>query len=148
MTSTPGNWSFGSHHCTMISHLWPSVLPCAGQLPPCWFWPGYTGEAYSSWCRTNVLYAVWRTCMPWCLVWIFLRTKPRVLLAFCGHVLDMCIPMKVMADFQFYSLKDLAMQNMLVPNWGTGPGNMQNLAFTRIIYYSTVFVRSVPVKRS
>ena len=76
-----GNWSSGSHYSTMSSHLWPNVLPCTGQLPPCWYWPGIltpyslTGEAYSSWGDTSVLYAVW--CMPWCLVWIFLRTESR-----------------------------------------------------------------------
>ena len=43
MTSTPGNWSFGSHCCAMTSPLWPSVLLWTGQLLPCWYWPGYKG---------------------------------------------------------------------------------------------------------
>ena len=52
----------------------------------------------------------------------------------CGHVLDVCFPIKGMTDFQsqilsmIYCPKNLSMQNILVPNWGTGPGNMQNLA--------------------
>ena len=95
MTSTPENWSPGSHYCTRSSHLWPSVLPCAGQLPPCWHGL-HTGKAYSSSCHFSVLYAVLR--MPWWLSLNISAYKAKDSISLCGQVLDMCIPIKVMLN--------------------------------------------------
>ena len=41
-----------------------------------------------------------------------------------------------------YCLKNLAMQNIRVPNWGKDPGNMQNLAFTWIEFHFRIFFPS------
>ena len=144
MTSTPGNWSSGSQNCTKSSHLWPIVLRlsllCAEQLPPYWYWPGYKGSIQgrapyregilklgpNSRGRTSVLYAVWR--IPWCLVWICLRTNSRVLLAFLVKIWICVFQLRPWLMLRMiYCLKNLAMQNILVPNWGTCQGNMQNL---------------------
>ena len=54
--------------------------------------------------------------------WDISTYKVQGSISLCGQVLDICIPIKVMTDFRpkllsmIYCLKNLAMQNMLVPN--------------------------------